>query len=302
MKVVILGATGFLGSHLTQALLADDGIQLLAVGRSTRVSSIKVPQLSCDLYAAGDLGPVLQGAAACVHLANDVVPATAERAGIGGVARNLELSYRVAEACVSEGVNHLVFASSGGTVYGRNVVAASEDLPCDPIGLYGVQKLAVEALIRAKLRGTSCASTILRIGNPFGAGQESQRAHGVIGHILRALITESPFTVWGDGSQVRDYVYIQDVVLAIKRALIVGGAHDIINIGSGIGTSTRDLIQVCQSIAGHELRVSYNEHPVYDVDRISLNILKAKGALGWSPSVGLVDGIRTYYTALSEHL
>lgn len=298
MKVVILGGTGFLGSHLATRL-ASSGHDVSAIGRRS-VSSPTYEVASFDLFATTEISPFLRDADVCIHLANDLVPSTAERAGYMGLSRNLELANRIADSCGKCGVSKLVFASSGGTLYGRDTLAATEETPCRPIGLYGVQKLAVEALLRANLRGSACSFLSLRIGNPYGPGQERQRAHGVIGHLLGALISGGTFTVWGDGTQVRDYVYIEDVMDAFEAALNYSGDEDAINIGSGVGTATSQLIEICESITGKNLRVAYSEHPFYDVDRISLDVTKARTSLGWRPRTELTDGVRFYFQAISE--
>lgn len=296
-RVVVLGGTGFLGSHLC-ARLRTEGFDVLSVGSRTPVA--ESAHVAVDIFQQDDLSALLRDADVCIHLATDTVPSNAERNGYGGIERNLGLAFRVAEACAQLDVRKLIFASSGGTVYGKDVLAAREDAPCAPIGLYGVQKLAIEALLRSRLRHTACKLVSLRLGNPYGAGQERQRAHGLVGHLLNALIRDSPFTVWGDGTQVRDYVHVQDVVDAFLRAMAYSGDEDIFNIASGVGTSTNEMISICQGIAGKTLGLTYGAHPTYDVDRVSLNIEKANRHLCWAPQVALKDGIRNYHQDLME--
>lgn len=297
-RVVVLGATGFLGSHLVQRLMAE-GHEVVSVGRRDAPHPGAI-QVQADLFQPEALHGLLDGAYACMHLATDLVPSSAELAGFAGLERNLALANRVADACVRSAVRTLVFASSGGTVYGADVPAAHEDDPCRPIGLYGVQKLANEALLRSRLRGSVCKLRVLRIGNPYGSGQERQRAHGVIGHMLDALIHGRPFKVWGDGTQVRDYVTIRDVEGAFLKAMEYSGPDDVFNVGSGCGTSTNELIGICQEVAQRQLEVSYGTHPAHDVDRIFLNIDRAGRELGWRPSESLLEGITRYYLELSE--
>lgn len=295
-RIVVLGATGFLGAHVARRL-QDDGHDVLPVGRRPAVPAI-AKHVALDLFQADSLDQVMEGADACVHLATDLVPSSAELAGHAGVQRNLALGFKVAEACVRAGVRNLLFASSGGTVYGQDAPGASERDACRPIGLYGVQKLANEAVLRSVVRGSACQLGILRIGNPYGPGQEQQKAHGIIGHLLDALIHGRQFTVWGDGSQVRDYVWIGDVEEAFVKALDYSGAHDVFNIGSGIGVSTSELIRVCQEVASGRIDVSHDPHRPYDVDRVFLDIALASAELRWQPRTALRDGISRYYNDL----
>jgi len=300
MKIVVTGGSGFLGSHIANRLAAESGHEVTVVSRGYR----PLPHhrhVVRDLYSATDLRPVLEGADACIHLASDLVPATAEKAGAAGLVRNLELADRVAGACIDSGVSRLLFASSGGTVYGRDVEAATESMPCRPIGLYGAQKVAIEALLRARLASARCRATILRIANPYGAGQEAQPAHGVIGRMLRCLVNGDPFTVWGDGTQIRDYIWVGDVAEAVVAALAYEGRQDVFNVGSGMGVSMAELIGLCEQVTGGRLARSYAPHPGYDVDRISLDISLAAAELDWRPRVPLMQGLRNYYSQIKEH-
>jgi len=299
MKIVVLGGTGFLGSHIANRLAREPENEIIVVGRQRR-SPPGCREISLDVYSDAPLAWVLEGADACIHLVSDAVPATAEHAGVDGLARNLALAERVARACVENGVGRLLFSSSGGTVYGRDVMLASESSPCRPIGLYGVQKAAVEALLRAKLQQSPCRLMILRISNPYGTGQESQKAHGVIGRILHCLSTGESFTVWGDGSQVRDYIFVSDVAEAVVSALAYQGSDDVFNIGSGVGVSMSQLIALCEHVAGTSLRRSYGPHPRYDVDRISLDVRSAAKELGWRPTTELINGLHTYFSQILE--
>lgn len=290
-RIIVLGGNGFLGSHLCDRLEAL-GYGVRSIAR--RGNLARREHYALDLFGVQDLAPLLAGADSCIHLANDVVPSSAEREGYPGLERNLSLAFRVADGCARAGVGRLVFASSGGTVYGRDVLDAHEDMPCQPIGLYGVQKLAIEMALRSRLQGTRCRLVNLRIGNPYGAGQECQRAHGLIGHLLKALVNDAPFTVWGDGSQVRDYIHVDDVLDVFQEVLNYSGDKDILNVGSGAGTSTNEMIELCQETVGRELLLTYAAHPSYDVDRISLNIQRAHEQLGWTPKIRLSDGVQHY--------
>lgn len=296
-RIVVLGGSGFLGAHLCNRFEAL-GHEVRSISRGDDPGRRDHHVL--DLFAIQDLAPLMVGADACIHLANDAVPSSAETQGYPSLSRNLALAFRVADGCVRAGVNRLVFASSGGTVYGRDVCGAEERMPCAPIGLYGVQKLAIEMTLRSRLQRTACRLINLRIGNPYGAGQERQRAHGLIGHLLKALIDDAPFSVWGDGSQVRDYIHVDDVVDAFLAALDYGGGEDIFNVGSGAGMSTNAMIELCQDIVGRRLALSYLPHPAYDVDRIYLSVEKAHKHLGWSPKIALPRGVENYFQNLQE--
>ena len=302
MRVVVLGGSGFLGSHVVRRL-REDGHAVVSVARRVRDGDVgDAGRRVVDLFAEdAPLTSLLDGADACIHLAGDLVPASAEAEGWQGYQRNLELANRVAEACIASGVRRLVFASSGGTVYGADVLGAKESMACRPIGMYGAQKLAIESLLFAKLMRTGCELTVLRISNPFGMGQESQRAHGVIGRIFNCMRDGGEFTVWGDGTQVRDYVHVSDVADAFVRALDYrqqGGA--LFNIGSGEGVDTDTLVSLCTEVSGVRLQYSCRPKSAFEVDRISLDIEAAGQYLRWRPSMTLKQGLDAYFKQLVE--
>lgn len=297
MKIVVLGGGGFLGSHAVARLRADGHEAISVVRRARGADNERV----CDLFDEdAPLPELLAGADACLHLAGDLVPGSAETAGWPGYLRNLQLANRLADACIATGVRRLVFASSGGTVYGADALGAQEDMACRPIGLYGAQKLAIESLLRARLARTECRLVVLRIGNPFGMGQESQRAHGVVGRIFTCMLDGDAFTVWGDGTQVRDYVHVSDVTEALLRTLVYDGTLDLFNIGSGEGVSTDALVRLCAGVSGVGLQYACRPKAAYEVDRISLDITAAAHHLGWRPSLTLQQGLATYFKQLVE--
>lgn len=296
MRVLLLGAHGFLGSHVG-AYLQLAGHQVVSVSRVARKPDDRVHDLFDETRS---LLSLLVDIDACIHLACDLVPGSAESAGWPGFSRNVGLSARIADACVEAGVKRLIFASSGGTIYGSDVLQARESMSCAPIGLYGAQKLASESILRARLHERRCRLIILRVANPFGAGQEVKRAHGVIGRIFQSMLNEEAFTVWGDGRQVRDYIHVSDVAAAFGKALAYEGQEDIFNIGSGRGVEMTNLISLCTEVSGKSLDYSCLPKPSYDVNRISLDISKAAMTLGWRPQIGLLDGLANYYHQLAE--
>ncbi len=297
MRIVVLGGGGFLGSHAVAHLRAE-GHEVTSVVRRPRGDAHEQVWDLFDVQAP--LESLLAGADACLHLAGDLVPGSAETSGWPGYLRNVQLASRLADACSAVGVGRLVFASSGGTVYGADVLGAREDMVCRPVGLYGAQKLAVETLLRVRLARTGCRLVVLRIGNPFGPGQESQRAHGVIGRIFSCMSNGDQFTVWGDGTQIRDYVHVADVAHAFSRTLAYEGALDVFNIGSGEGVNIDQLVRLCAAVSGVVLQYACQPKAAYEVERISLEIGLAASELGWQPSMTLQQGLAQYYKQLVE--
>jgi UDP-glucose 4-epimerase len=187
----------------------------------------------------------------------------------------------------------VVLLSSGGAVYGPPATAPfSEADDPHPANEYGRIKFAEERL----LADEGVAHTVLRIANPYGPAQVSGAARtvggqGVVGHWLASIRIGAPVTVYGDGSAVRDYVYVKDVAAAVATAAErrPGG---VINIGSGTGTSLAELLDVVtKAVAPHPVTV--HREPPRDVDPAAawLSVDKARELLGWSATTGLAEGI-----------
>jgi UDP-glucose 4-epimerase len=198
------------------------------------------------------------------------------------------------EGLVEKGwLGHLVFLSSGGAVYGDvSTLPIVETAPRLPKGHYGLQKLILEDSLAFLARRHGFRLTILRVGNPYGATIR-KREQGVIPVIIDASLEGTPFQMFGDGRALRDYVHVKDFCVAVEKASLrtAGATTETFNIGSGTGTSLRDLIDLVTAITGKAISCAI--HPT-DVDVTSnvLDISKAKRALDWTPVIGIKAGVQ----------
>jgi UDP-glucose 4-epimerase len=191
-------------------------------------------------------------------------------------------------------VRKLVFSSSGGTVYGRTHLSPiPESHATDPTCSHGIGKLAIEKYLQLykELHGIDYAA--LRIANPYGERQRTEKAQGALGVLLERVLNNRPFEIWGDGSVVRDYIYVADVV----RALIACAAEretpsKVFNIGTGRGTSLSELIDVVERTTGRRAQRIYLPARGFDIPENVLDTSRATEELGWTASVSLEDGIR----------
>jgi UDP-glucose 4-epimerase len=182
--------------------------------------------------------------------------------------------------------------SSGGAVYGASTASLiREDHPTRPHGGYGKLKLMMEEALDAAA-GSGFGRTILRPANCYGPGQTVKRRQGLMAAIVHCYQTGEPLKVAGDGSIIRDYVFIDDVVSAIVLAIDrAPGNGERINIGSGRGTSILQLIDLCAAITGRRLELAFGPANDGDVPRNVLDIVKAARLLEWKPEVSLEDGV-----------
>ncbi len=214
-------------------------------------------------------------------------------------AQNIISTLQLLEAAKKKAQLRLVFASSGGTVYGiLNSPAASEQHRTRPRCAYGVSKLAVENYLTMyrDLWGLDCVS--LRISNAYGPGQKVGRNFGAVSTFVTRVAQREPITIFGDGSVVRDYIYVDDLVEAVIATGEYREGPTVMNVGSGVGASLNDIVEAIRILCPNEVDVSYGTGRALDVPVSVLDISLASSTLGWKPRTSLRAGIEATYRAL----
>ncbi|MBK6289068.1 MAG: NAD-dependent epimerase/dehydratase family protein [Pseudomonadales bacterium] len=234
-----------------------------------------------------------------LHLAWSTVPATAEQ--LPGSEWEVDLPYlarllRAAAQLPAAQRPHLVFFSSGGTVYGEAPAPRGrrEDDPCHPIGWYGRGKLAAEQLLNAFAVACALDCAILRVSNPYGYLMQPAKPQGLIAHLLDSARKRQGFEVWGDGSATKDYLSASDLCAAVV-AVLESRATGTFNIGSGTTHSVNEIIALVRELSGVDFAVRYREPFAWDVSHSRLEITKMKTVLGWEPRVALRAGMADFW-------
>ena len=305
--VCVIGATGFIGSHLVDALLAS-GCYVRAVSRTfpglMSEAALLHPKLSVhrvDICDKQGLGEILSGVEVLIHLACGCIPQNSNDYPVSDVEINLIGSLNILDCSVTHKIKKFIFISSGGTVYGTPLfVPLTEDHPTEPTCSYGITKLAIEKYILLYKRLYGLNGIILRLANPYGERQRLDSAQGVVPAFLIRAIRRQPLVVWGDGTVVRDFLYITDVVQAIICSFLYDGNTSIFNIGSGSGLSLNQLISLIESVIGRKIDVTYMKPRPFDVPTNILAIDRAVRLLNWQPSVCANDGITKFYKYLVD--
>lgn len=301
MKVLVTGAAGFIGSHLVDRLLADGhtvtGLDDLSTGRLDNLAQARATKglrfhrfdlTGADLPAlvARDRPDVVCHLAAQLDVRRSVAdPLHDARTNVLG-------TVNVLEACVRAEVPRVVFTSSGGTVYGRPTsLPVSERAALAPASPYGAAKAAAEGYLAAYGRLHGLAGVSLRLGNVYGPRQDPHGEAGVVAIFARALGAGQATWIFGDGTSSRDYVHVEDVVDAVLRCLGGKGDGRRLNVGSGVGTSIRELHALVAAAVGAPDAPSFAPPRPGELHAIALDVGAARRALGWEPTVALADGL-----------
>jgi UDP-glucose 4-epimerase len=295
---VILGGAGFIGSHLAEALLArGHQVTLFDKVRSdpANVEHLegKVRFLEGDFLNPADVERALEGAEAVFHLVSTTLPAPSNLYPEYDVLTNAVSSVRLLDLCVARRVRKVVFISSGGTVYGvPKRLPIAEDHPTEPICSYGITKLAIEKYLALYRHLHGLDYTVLRFSNPYGERQDPGVPQGALTVFTWKGIRGEEIEIWGDGSVVRDYVYVGDAVEAFALALEREAPSRLYNVGSGRGVSLLDLVAAIRAATGLDLRVRHLPPRPIDVPANVLDVSRAAAELGWSARTPLAEGIR----------
>jgi UDP-glucose 4-epimerase len=307
MKVLVTGGQGYLGSHLVEQLLID-GHTVHCLSRSPMgllpASLMQHPGFRgfCGSFAdPAGLDRALEGCQLCVHLGWSSLPQPSNSDPRGDLSTNLLGTLELLEACGRAGLQRLVFVSSGGTVYGvPQQVPIREDHPTEPTCAYGISKLAAEKYVSLYARLRQLRAVTLRVANPYGGRQRLDAPQGAVAVFLGRALRGEPIEIWGDGTVVRDFVALEDVMGALRQAIALtdglpGGEHRLLNIGSGEGLSLNNLVDLLDQSLGRPLERRYLPGRSFDVPVSVLSIDRARAELDWCPQLGLQEGIRAFY-------
>ncbi len=301
----VTGASGFLGTSLLRRLEADRGVRVVALTRTLGPSHAKpspsVEWRQVDLGSDEDCRAFVAEVDTIVHLAHTNTPLTSNRNLPSDASVNTDPTLTLLQAIREAQTRpHLVYASSGGALYrpSEDGSPVNEESPLEPLTSYGILKLAFEQYLRMGAHEGWLTATILRIGNPYGVLLPMERLQGFIGVALHQLLDGRPVRVFGDLENVRDYVHLDDVCQAFLHALDAASPFGLYNIGSGRGTSVREVLEILGRATGGEVPIERDEIPG-DAARlprwIVLDASKAERAFGWRAEVKLEDGVRAMW-------
>jgi len=303
LKVVIIGGAGFIGTATANKLIHEGyRVLVLDTGRRLNRSSFflrNIDVIEYDFQTPIDAEPFFNDAYAVIHMGCSTIPSSSMHSLAYETLANVAPSVQLFEAASRQGVNRVIFTSSGGTVYGDAVsIPISEKTVLNPISGYGASKVSIESYLQVISHTCGFKGISLRIANPYGPYQLLGSPIGVIARYISQGCAGVDLQVWGDGSVIRDYIYINDLVDAIasvvKSSTIHSGSY---NIGTGVGFSINDIINVISLHAEKKISVLYQDSRFFDVKSVVLDITKIYDEIGWRPLIGVNEGIKMLISA-----
>jgi nucleoside-diphosphate-sugar epimerase len=303
LRIVVTGGAGFIGSNLVDILL-DEGhavtvVDNLSTGKFDNLMGVKDAakenrfsflhtDIRDDALMAAFKG---KGQDAVIHLAAQPDVRLSVKNPVLDADVNVLGTINVLQLAAENGVKRFINTSSGGCVYGEpETLPVSEDAPKRPDSPYGVSKFVAEEYIRyyERARGISCCT--LALANVYGPRQNAFGEAGVVAIFIGKILAEEDCTIFGDGGQTRDFVFVEDVVDAYRAALS-RGAGEFFNIGTGLQTSVNELYRGIADIMDWEAAAIYAPARDGELDHIALEAGKAERLLGWKPRTSLPDGL-----------
>ncbi len=280
--VLLLGGTGFIGSALAKRL-EQDGIAAHILGRN-------------DVQRLED---VLPRCGTVIHLASATTPgSSADQPDLE--LDNMALTLRLLGLLKQQRQTHLIFFSSGGTIYGNpDCLPVPEDCPIAPLSNHGAGKASQEAFCQAA-RTQGLAVTILRPSNAYGPGQGLKSGFGLVRTMLNHALAGTTMEIWGDGENVRDFIYIDDVVEACTRFIKLPEDSGTYNLGTGIGFSINQVGRIVEATTCTQLRLIYRPVRGMDVRSVVLDSSRLNARLDWQAGIGLAQGLARTWEALRD--
>lgn len=303
MRSLVTGGAGFIGSNLVDALVArGDEVAVLddlSSGRRENLAAALAAGASLTVASVADRDAVADAVARhrpelVFHLAAQIDVRRSVADPLFDLEVNVGGTIGLAQAALEHGAQRLVFASTGGAIYGEGAgreLPLAEDAECRPDAPYGQSKHAAEGYLGVFARLHGLSSVSLRLGNVYGPRQDPHGEAGVVAIFCGALGSGRRPRVFGDGRQTRDYVYVGDVVAAFLAAA-ASDATGALNVGTGREASVLELGRALADAYGTTFDPEMAPPRPGEVERIAIDSSRAAAAIGWRAEVGLEEGLR----------
>lgn len=310
MKHLILGAAGFIGTNLAIQLSKQEDVDLILVDQKKeyfkkleelqlRNTELRIQPFSNNM----DFDSLLAGVDVLYHLVSTSIPANSNQQVPQELMSNVVFTSLLLEACVRHRISKIVFISSGGTVYGKEACCPlNEETPTYPITSYGVQKITIEKLLYLYHHMYNLDYRVIRLSNPYGPYQRPNGILGAVTTFTERALKDEPIVIYGDGSVVRDFIYIDDAIRAILTITRDDAKHKTYNVGSGYGLSIQELVDIVQSVLKRKSMIEYKQGRNVDVPVNYLDISRYEKEFGQLVFCSIEEGIKRTASFLENNM
>lgn len=298
LKILVTGGCGFIGRHLVRGL-EKKGYKVKiydnlsnSIRNSSKKDDDKISFIKGDILEIDNLSNALSDCNFVIHLAAMISVKESIKDPTKTYMINVEGTKKLLQACLQKNIKNLIAISSA-AVYGENEEMITEESPTNPVSPYGKSKLIMEKEIINFSKKHKINSIILRIFNVYGTGQSDEYT-GVITKFIENIRRDKPIEIYGDGTQTRDFISIEDVVESILNSIenIVGKRGRIFNIASGKSEKIKDVAQYIVKSANKDFKINYQRAKKGDIKKSQTKIERAKEELGFTPITSLKSGIK----------
>jgi UDP-glucose 4-epimerase len=303
---LVFGGNGFIGSHLAESLVQKgyrvkvfDNFRNGMANLETIKDRIEV--ISGEFLNEDDVRKALKNIDYVFHYVSTTIPATAKNNPIYDIESNVIGSVKLFQNAVTANIKKVIFSSSGGTIYGEapNLPIGESD-PTNPIDPYGISKLSIEKYLYYFNYNYGLDYAIFRYSNPYGPRQNPNGKQGVIPIFLNKIKQNEQPTIFGDGSMIRDYIYIEDAINATIAVFESKTSEKIFNVGSGKGKSINELLADISEIVEKKIVPNYLKQNGTYVQKVVLDISKIRSLTSWKPTIPLEEGIRQTWSWINK--
>jgi UDP-glucose 4-epimerase len=291
-SVLLLGGGGFLGRALAGHLCRKGWlVHIVSHGPAGNLQkNIVFHQGNMEDKALVET--ILPKCAVVVHLASGTTPGSSAGKPLVEVDMNVVPTLKFLDIFRNCGNQRMIFVSSGGTLYGNPaIIPVNEVHTLRSLSYHGAGKIAIEAFLQAFAYDSGKYVTILRPSNLYGPGQSLRQGFGFIRTVFEHLQMDTEMKIWGDGSIVRDFLYIQDMLKSIEVVINAEPHTDVYNVGYGKGYSLNAVVKTVEKVCGKTLKVRYLPARQVDVQKVVLDCAKIREKLAWKPETSLEEGI-----------
>lgn len=290
MNVAILGGLGFLGKKLSDVFAKTDNVYII-----DRIPFESENYIQCELRDSIKIIDLLKKLKidTVVHCISSLLPSSSATDYLNEINNIYIPTNIIIKYCAESGIK-FVYLSSGGAIYGTKNQKMNEQMDCAPVSFYGLSKLNLENLIKYYHQSEGLKYLIIRPSNPYGYGQNLQGRQGVIAVVIGKILRNEVIEIWGDGTAIKDYIYIDDFSFYVKRLIISDSCwNDVYNIGTGIGYSVNDVIDTFRKCGVKLPTIIYKDSSSSDVKKMILDCNKLNQKIPHT-CISLEEGIKKF--------